>query len=242
MDEAWFEDELVPAEETVRQTVKSSRQGPALGGSQADEQIRQSARGVVRVDRPRWGQLSAEDRPLQSGAPARFFVVRLGFQFEVLEDARNQGARFISARCSAFLWPRTVGQAQPTVYDVFPRDLYEGKPQTFKVKLGPKVSVGESVEASLGEVSTDFTIGTVEPSVVGWPGEDERAPYWDLHPKSKSLLGVRHLWLVIEAPPGCDGVRLAAQAEGVVQTHLFGMIPVGPQTTEWGKRPAFVLI
>jgi hypothetical protein len=108
--------------------------------------------------------------------------------------------------------------------------------------VSPKVTLGKFVDASLAEVSTDFTIGTVEPTVVGWPGEDERAPYWDLRPQSQTLLGVRHLWLVIEVPPGCDGVRLAAQAEGVVQTHLFGLIPVGPRSSEWGERPAFVLI
>lgn len=47
-----------------------------------------------------------------------------------------------------------------------------------------------------------------------WIGEGEcRPPYWDLRPRNRMLLGVRHLQLVVEAPLNCNGTRLATQAE-----------------------------
>ena len=93
---------------------------------------------------------------------------------------------------------------------------------------------------SLGKISTDLRLGQVEPVVVGWKGAAEREPRWELRPQSKSLLGIRNCWLLIEVPEACGGARLAVRAEGDIQTRV-GPIHVGPKERAWDKRQTVVI-
>ncbi|MBN1285631.1 MAG: hypothetical protein JXB47_09550 [Anaerolineae bacterium] len=236
----WFEEPLAPPEDTVVQAVKTLTRDTQMSEHEAEQQVRRATKGVVRVNKPRWMVLDpTEHKLLTSGGDVRFYMVRLGFEFTLAREARESGARFVYARCSTYLWAAGGGEPQPTVYEVIPRDLYEGEARKVNVEIGPEVKLGE-VGVAAGKISTDFTVGTVEPVCVGFTGKDERAPYWDLRPNSKSLLGVRHLWLIVEAPAACSGVRLAAMAEGDIQTHLLS-IPLGPRSREWDHVPSVVI-
>lgn len=232
MSEVWFEEELLVTKTNAETAVKRVK-------GVTPEQAQAEARGVVRADRPRWRQLEVSPKQLVSGVPAVLYQVRLSFQFDVPQVARRSGVHFVNARCAAYLWPSARGEPQPTVYDLYPRDLYEGEPRKVSVKFAPELKVLQ-IGGVLGQISTDVSIGQVEPVVVGWPGEGERAPYWDLRPLSKLLLGVRHLWLLVEAPQGCSGVRLAAVVEGNVQTR-FGSIFIGPTERVWDRRPSVLI-
>lgn len=235
----WFEEELSPSEAVLTDCAKSLALSADFTQNEAEREVRVVAKGVLRVDRPRWTLLDpADHKLLASGDCGDFYFVRLGFQFDLTEEARRENSRFTYARCEAYLWP-AGGIAQPSVYELVPRDLYEGESRKVHVELGPQIKLGE-VGGSLGKISSDFAVGRVEPVVVGFPGENERAPYWDLRPKSKSLLGARHLWLIIEAPKGCDGVRLAVTAHADIQTH-WGRIPVGPKSETRASRPSMVI-
>src|SRR5947209_6015088 len=112
MDDIWFTEELIPAEATVEQAVKSVMDVTKASGKGVNQQIKSTARGFVRVDRPRWSKLDPTSF-LSSGQKARFYLVRLGFQFDVPQEAREEGARFVYARCSAYLWSAVDGQSQP---------------------------------------------------------------------------------------------------------------------------------
>jgi hypothetical protein len=239
MEDVWVEESLVVSEESVDQSVKSNRHR-AQSEADARSEIETTSRCILRIDRPRWAEVDPKQL-LKSGPGARYLLIRLGFQFDLAPEAREKGAHVASARCEARLWPEHEGQPQPTVVDLIPRDLYEGEPRKITLKLSPSLSVGEAVEASLGEVSTDVTVGTVEPSVIGWPGAGERMPYWELRPVTKLLLGTRHLWLIVEVPAGATGVRLAAQASATIETRLFGLISVGSKSTEWSRRTTTVI-
>jgi len=46
--------------------------------------------------------------------------------------------------------------------------------------------------------------------------------------------------LLIQSPESCGGVRLAARAEGDVQTVL-GRIPIGPKESAWEERPSVLI-
>jgi hypothetical protein len=232
MDEIWFEDELLATTATVEAAVKGIKEATS-----ADVQA--EARGIVRADKPRWRRLETSPEQLTSGVPATLYQVRLGFQFDMPKSGQKSGVHFVYACCAAYLWPAAGGEPQPTVYDLYPRDLYEGEPRKVAIKFAPELEVLD-VAGSLGEVSTDVTIGQVEPVIVGWPGGGECAPRWELRPLSKKLLGVRHLWLLIEVPQGCSGVRLAALVEGDLQTR-FGPIPIGPTERAWDKRSSVVI-
>ncbi|HEX2908672.1 MAG TPA: hypothetical protein VHO69_17500 [Phototrophicaceae bacterium] len=242
MDETfdfWYYEELTSPTIAVDESVKSLPQDADLTKEQAAAQARATAQGIVRVDQPRWTAIDpVEHKLLTSGADAHYFFVRLGFQFDLTEAGRSGKAQFTFARCEARLWP-VSGTVYPRVYEVIPRDFYEGEARQIQVELGPEIKVGDT-SASLGKVSTSFAVGRLEPVVVGFPGEDERAPYWELRPKSKSLLGTRHLWMVLEVPNGCPGVRLSTRAMGDIQTY-FGPVPVGPKQREWETRPSIVI-
>src|SRR5579859_3408568 len=182
MDSAWFEEDLVPSPATIATTMAQVK--TLLPGM--EEELRRAAHGIVRVDRPRWREVSsAAFVPLAPGA--RFYVIRLGFQFDVPHTANR--TRFTFARCQAYLYPGATGQPQPRVYAVIPQRLEQGEPQRVSLKLEPTIHL-EPIEISLGEISTDLTVGVIEPVVVGFPGEDERAPYWDVRPQGTALLGV----------------------------------------------------
>lgn len=232
--EVWYEEALLPDQISLDDLKQQSKHP-------LDRTDLESIRAVVRVDRPRWRLIeSAQNKIARRNPGDRHLLVRLGFQFDIPPSDRRKGTRYTFARCQAYLWPAVSGEPQPTVYDIIPRDLYNGEPRKVKVTLGPQITIA-SFEASLGEVSSDITVGTVEPTIVGWPGDEERAPYWDLTPRNNVLLGIRHFWLVVELPEHCSGLRLAAMAEGDLQTH-FGPIPVGPRERAWDGRMAETIV
>lgn len=242
MAEIWFEDELTPASGTVEEITKALTGGAGAllrGADDVRTEITEQARARVRAHTPDWARLADTSKFLTSGRASSFYQVRLGVEFELAKEARAAGGRFTFGRCAARLWSAASSQAQPRVYDLFPRDLYEGEPTTVTLEFGPEIKVG-AVGGSLGKISTDIRIGQVEPVVVGWKGEGEREPYWDLNPQSKSLLGPRHFWLLLEVPNECNGARLALLVEGDVETR-FGPIPIAPKERAWENRPSVLI-
>ncbi|MFC4314341.1 hypothetical protein ACFPN2_35075 [Steroidobacter flavus] len=224
-DAFWFEEELV-----------AGTAGDRLPPKAIDERGEAAkVTAIVRVDRPRWRLLEAPADALPLNGTARFILVRLGFQFDVPPQERGRGALFVFARCQANLLPLKEGHPVPVIYDLYPKDLYDGEPRQAKIALSPNIKIG-TVEASLGTAEADIGLGMVAPVVVGWPGEDERAPYWDITPNDKKLLGTRHFWAVLEVPRECEGVRISAMAEAELQTR-FGPIPLSPRTRASHQRP-----
>jgi hypothetical protein len=231
MDEdIWFEEDLVPTEQTIEQLTKDLK-GPEI--TRAESEV-DDLRPRVRVHTPRWQRLADTSRLLTSGVPVAFYQVRLGFEVEVSKTAREAGVRFEYAQCLARLWAAATSHIQPSVYDLYPAYLDEGKAREISVEFGPEIKIGD-VGGSLGRISTDVRVGQVEPVVVGWKGEGEREPHWELRPQSKTLLGVRHLWLLIQVPEECQGARLAVWVEGDVKMHR-GILPVGPKLRVWDER------
>ncbi len=228
MDNLWFEDELEPPMDAIEAHIKSRREKDITA-----EKLQELARGIVRADQPRWSRL--RQAPLTAGSPGTLWVVRLRFQFGPLAES----SRFALARCEAYLEPLGSDEPVPTVYDFYPQDLYEGEPQTVSLKFGPTLKVA-GFDVSPGEIRTDVTVGQIAPVVVGWPGPEERAPYWELRPKKHSLEGTRALWLVLEQPEGCRGIRLRARVEGIIQTY-WGPIAVYPKERVWDNRPNVVI-
>jgi len=213
--------ELVPTTQSIEYvTTRAFRSADER--AEATREIEHEARAVVRVHQPRWLHVQDTSPFATSGGAADYFQVRLGFEFDLAEEARRAGARFVLARCETFLWG--IG-ASPRVYDLFPRDLYEGESRVVSVELGPELKVGE-VGGSLGKISTDLRIGHIEPVIVGWFGAAEREPRWELRPREKTLIGIRNVWLWVEVPRECQRAHLAVRVSGDVQTRL-GPIPVG---------------
>jgi hypothetical protein len=221
-DEIWDSPhELVPTTQSIEYvTTRAFR--TVVERAAATREIEHDVRAQVRVHKPRWLRIQDTSAFATSGSAANYFQVRLGFEFDLAEEARRAGACFVLARCEAFLWG--IG-ASPRVYDLFPRDLYEGESRVVSVELGPELKVGE-VSGSLGKISTDLRIGQIEPVIVGWFGAGEREPRWELRPREKTLIGIRNVWLWIEVPRECQRARLAVRVSGDVQTR-FGPIPVG---------------
>ena len=231
----WFEEELIPSTENTNDAVKEVHNELLDDFREAAKQTR----GILRAYKPEWDRINSNMIPLHSGKMSQFFKVRLQFDFEISKDSFDKKSRFVYARCTACLWSATANQPQPWVYDMFPRDLYEGEPQKVRLEFNPEIKAG-SVEGSLGGISTDIAVGQITPVTVGFMGKEKREPHWDLRPKMKALLGVQFLWLVLAVPQGCDGARLAVFAEGDIQTRL-GTISVGPKSRVWDNRPSIII-
>jgi hypothetical protein len=221
MSETWFEEVLLPAEDQVKAIIKGTPGEEPLPESVA-QRIRQTARGIVRVQHPRWRALTAEESAhFMPQKGSRFILVRLGYEFDLPADAKANKVRFTAATCKAYIWSVDTNQAhpvQPKVVDVVPRDLRTGKPQTVQLELAPQVKLDGIGEASLGKLSTEFTIGLVEPVCLGFTGEKSQEPYWTLQPQTETLMGIRHFWLVVDVPQNCHEITLATRAEGTLQT------------------------
>ena len=246
MADAWFTEELVPPHLSpagpapaklwdAEDEEEPADAEPQTGGVPKDL-ARETARAILRVDKPRWGAVEKPQQILRSGSGSRFILVRLSFQLDLPQALRDRGGLFTYARYSTYLWPKSEKEPIPQVYEIIPRDLFEGEPRRVSVKLAPKISLGPA-DVGAGEIGTDFTLGYVEPVIVGWPGEDARAPYWELRPQTKNLIGTRYLWAIIEMPVGCSGVQIASKLEGEVQTRYWKPIPLGPRQRDWTERP-----
>lgn len=235
-DDYWFEEELIPIVEEHSPTKLIS----IFEQPEQKEDFESAVKGIVRVDTPRWKFLNGDERNyLTSGSDSRFILIRLGFQFDVLPEAKLKGTRFIEARCQASLLAPQNEAAILRVYDMFPKDIYEGQRRTVNVRFGPKIKVGP-VDGSLGEVGTNLELGEVEPVIIGYPGEEERQPYWDLRPRDKPLMGWRHLWLVLETSLKEEKIGLLVSAEGLVQTK-WGPIPLSGKIRQRQERPTILI-
>jgi len=265
-DEIWFKEPLLPPQELAEETAKGLERlderdlagelalealvlGPSADRGEAIKQyVREKAQGVLRVHRPRPRLLTAEEAvqlpiglsDLKAGmlGQGQLYLARLGVEFDVLPEGRQAGWAYTNAWCRAFLF--APGSAvQPRVLWLFPQRLYEGGPSTVKVEAGLGFKVGPA-EAEAGKIGADLHVGQVTPVTVGFFGDEERTPYWELRAKATPILGAYHFWLIVEQPPGCGAVRLAALGEGDLQTRLFS-IPVGPKERAWEQRKSVAL-
>ncbi len=232
-NDVWFKEELEPSLETFETQVRG-RGGRGRGGQGTlPEDTWNQARGVVGVSRPEWELLG--HAPLSSGKPRRLWLVRLRFQFEV----NTSSSHFIDARCEADLEPAREGEPTPSVYDLYPQDLYEGEPRTISLDFSPNLTVG-NVGVHLGEIKTDIRLGRVQPVVVGYPGQDDRNPHWNLRAMKYPLEKSHSFWLVLAQPVGCSDIRLHVKAQGTIKTS-WGPVRVHPKR-QVGKSGPSILI
>ena len=227
MDTIWFEEELEPSLDI--EEVDGNR-GQRIVPQPPYQQIR----GVVRVSEPVPKQLGPA--PLTSGSPMMLWLVRLDFEFEPLED----GSRFKSAQCEACLEPVRLGEPIPTVYDLYPQHVYEGKPRTVSLDFSPTLKIAGVVEVlPLGRLSTEVTIGRIQHKLVGFRGDQDRFPHWKLKVTAFPIEGIYSFWLILAQPMGCSGIRLYARAYGEIQT-TWGPTPIRiyPKQQAWGSRPS----
>jgi len=226
INDIWYEETLLPEVSVIEKGMHDyqSTESTAKEG--------ESIQGVVRVHKPRWKLIEgAEKQFVTSEQGARYYAIRLGFEFELPEEIQRKHAHYISAVCRASLW--TVNGSQPSVYELFPQRLLEGEPQKVGLKLGVKLDLVKDIELSLGELSTEFLVGVIEPACIGYKGNDSREPHWELKPKTQALLGIHNFWLIVQVPQDCLTFRLAARAEATVQKNFgFILLTGGVKTRE----------
>lgn len=264
-DTVWFEEELMVPEALTGGMGKSAEQellealASALGleksalgkdalSTDTAAIFGKTLQGTIRLHIPRWQLLKAKEEtslainsePIAIGALARssMFLVRLGVEFD-LSTWRKWGEnwKYTTVWHRVHLW--ADGDVQPRVVNLYPERLYEGKPHTVKVEAGPEIKAGP-VELRMGKLSIDdIMIGEVSPVSLGFHGEEERNPYWELRPGPKRIEGIYHFWLLVEAPMGVP-VNLAALVEANLQAYRWSM-PVGPKKRVWEDRQKVVL-
>lgn len=232
----WNEwEELMPTEETLKEATKAYRGSTT---SVAAAELKLEARGAVRTYKPLWQELAPTAKIIRS-PDSGYYEANLGFELDLPKGARDAGARFSFVMFTARLWSVDTGAAHPRVYDLYPRDLYEGTPRQVQVEFGPEIKAGD-VGGSLGKISSDIQLGTVSPVIVAYKGKGEREPRWELTPKEKELIGGRNVWLLVEVPKECNGARLAVRVDADIETK-FGPIPVAPKERVWENRPSVLL-
>lgn len=168
-----FEYELEPALEILK--TKGEQRGNA-GQSLPLQEALDEVHGRVEITIPDWESLG--QAPAQP--PRTLWLVHLRCQFE------SKGGHFISGQCGASLESVQDKEPKPTVYDMYPLELTEGEPQTIALKFNPSFKFGP-VEASGLDISTDITMGRVQPVIIGFPGKDDRTPHWNLQATKYSL-------------------------------------------------------
>lgn len=265
--EIWFTEELLPYEPAVEEAAKDLEIQLALGRFRAfpeemgldlkalrtaeerraaiERQVRRQACGILRVHHPRWRPLTPEEAgrlptglgDLRAGplAQGHLYLVRLGMELDIAPEGREAGWAYAVAWCRAYLFS-PGSAAQPRVLEVYPQRLYEGERTTVQVEIGLGLKAGPA-EAQVGKIGTDLHLGQVQPVTVGFLGEEERSPYWELRAAEHPILGIYHFWMIVEQPEGGGPVRLAVQGEGDLRSHIL-RIPVGPKERAWRWRPS----
>lgn len=162
----------------------------------------------------------------------QFYRVRLSCQFHPLP----KDIKIDSVLVQAFLTGDiSSNNSFPRVYDIYPESLYDGNTRKIGIKVSPSLKLGIA-EIGLGEIDATSDIGQITPEVIGYYGENENSPYWRLVPGNRSLVGVRHFWIIIAKPQNCKSVKLAMFSEMTLQTKKFGIIPVGPSVKDRNLR------
>jgi len=224
MDTQWFEEELEP--------FQIGGQLGEAGEKDTRPEEAWAVRGTIRAYDPKL----LEPKPVKAVGPSKFWGVRLGFEFY----PPRHGSHFTFARCMARLEPVQKDQPVPTVDDLYPQWLDGEKPFTVSVKFAPALQVA-MVNIAPGEIQTNITFGVVGPSVVGYKGINECAPFWELTPSVNRLEGIRNFWLVVEQPAGCSGIQIRVRVEAELQTR-WGRIGLRPARYQWAERPIKVIV
>jgi hypothetical protein len=197
-----------------------------------EAQVRKTFKGIIRAHRP--GALRLAPGAKGKGSDALpyargdAYLVRLGVEFDLPEELKAAQYRYKKVYCRVFLEADDPACA-PTVLEVYPDRLFEGGPRTVKVEFKPAITWNE-VEASPGSATTDVQVGVVAPATVGFLGDEQRAPYWEMTEKQQEILGRYHFWFVLDVPAGCDpaAIRLGLLGEGDLKFHI-GPFPMGPR-------------
>lgn len=266
-EEIWFTEDLLPYESAVEEAGKDLEVQLALGlpreetgldlkavlaakdrSAAVEKQVRRRARGILRVHHPRWRPLTPEEAgllptglgDLRAGPLARgdLYLVRLGMEFDIVPEGKEAGWAYAVAWCRAYLFS-PGSQVQPRVLEVYPQRLYEGERTSVQVEVGLGLKAGPA-EAQVGRIGTDLHLGQVQPVTLGFLGEAERAPYWELRPAERPILGVYHFWMIVEQPEGCGPVRISVLGEGDVQAFIL-RIPVRPKKRVVEQRPSVLI-
>ncbi|MBN2549544.1 MAG: hypothetical protein JXB15_10325 [Anaerolineales bacterium] len=246
MDTIWFYEDLALPPDSLEDFTRMARSLPAdemselagllelhpaelsRGHTQAiDQALRQRLKGTIVVHVPHHRPLTPEEAAAQMLAHG--YMVKFGLEFN-LKDLHACGWRFTDA------WFRTnfTGgpQEQFRVVAVLPERLYEGEPRKVSFKLSPSIGLGEA-NAELGEAGVEMT-GQVAPVMLGFLGEEQRSPYWELRTGPKPIEGIYNFCALVEAPAG-SRLSVEVLAEADVQVKKWGF-PVGPQERAWGRR------
>jgi hypothetical protein len=243
MDDLWFEEEIVPANDIISQTALKLAHNTKAVPEEISHQIKKQSRGIIRSFKPRWKLLDSNKLDIpeltNNSHLLRYYLIRLGIEYEVPIELRKAGVRFTEIKYSTYIWAAHDKKSQPAVYEIYPTNIFEGEPQKMSFKIGPEFSVG-GLGGSFGELGTDLVMGQLSPAIVGFLGENERCPYWVLTAKTKELLGTQYFWVILEIPQDCANIRLATRVDAILRTFV-GPIPVGPSSLQWESRPSVII-
>jgi hypothetical protein len=230
-NEIWFEEELGFRDENIELELLGADSGHEISRQQILD-IAQGIKGIIRVHPPLWRLLDSTQM-MKSEIPSYFYLIRLGYEFYVPKNGQQPFKEFVSARCEAYLWSQS--EPQPSVVNLFPCDLYDGSGvKIIRIKTASELKI-EHIEKS-GEFNFgELQLGHIEAETIGYFGEQQQMPFWEIDPLGRSLHGTRHFWMVVQVPQKHKCIRLSARAEGKVQTTI-GRIVIGPKTNAWNQR------
>lgn len=203
--------------------------GPKFGGSFAGLIHIQ-----VKTEYPRWKWLPADGSSSATGNDSRMLLIRLGFQFVIPLSLHEGGFRVVWARCSA-LAEGDSRQSPPLVIDVLPRHFTSEEPVEVEVGIGAEGKVG-LLRVPAGAVGIDST--TLQPVIVGYPGDNQREPFWEIRPKGPDFLGARTFWMMVSVPAACCKVLVSVMAEIEVRKEVL-KVYFGPKLRRFDERPNF---
>lgn len=263
-EDIWFEDELMPVLESIESIADSLKElGDEdlceLAGLEGLSQLTKGERdheievqahaiqGYVRAHYPLAAPaiVASGDTngpaepgwdnaiPFVRGTP---YLVRLGLEFDMPDRVREKAkARYKKVWCRAHITADDE-RCLPRVVEVFPDRLFEGEPMMVKLELRPTIKWGP-VQGGVGGASTDVQVGVVAPATVGFLGNDEREPYWEMTEKKQEIRGRYHFWFMLDVPDSCEPqqVKLGLYGEGDLRVHV-GFVPLGPAERRWSER------
>jgi hypothetical protein len=201
--------------------------------------ITESVGAFVRIYEPRVKALtSPEISSIDFTKPDHHYaLVKLGCELDPGNEARRLKAGFSTARVSVPVWGD--GKAYTRIFSLFPTSLKEGSPQTVKLKLEPSVEIASLVKVGVGSLETDILVGQVAPSTIGFKGDHEMRPYWNLqHVNQAPIYGMRDFWLLLEAPRAANHCFISCFIATTLQTTV-GPIHLGPKNKDITHRPRY---
>lgn len=186
----------------------------------------------VSLGKPTWWsdhQVFGDDWTQPAGNK-RYGLARFAFSLRPQDKQEVRRAEF-----TVYLQGQN-GSSNPTVFDLFPKNVTEEQTGEVKAEINPQLKFAEVAEVSIGSVGVTANKRNAK-AIITADGIGESTARWKFmaHPAAP-LTGSQIVYAIVELPRGVTATRITVQLSAEVTTKFGLLRALLPKTTSEEER------